>query len=165
MTTPPRSLDGAVVLYHVELPAQHQHSVIGCSADGTEIDRAPYLAICRYPGEEQVFLFTCAENWEVLADSVFGSVEAALKDAAASFKGLHRSAWTKADGIEEEERTLQANQAAEMAGLPADYASEETLRRLANGGQELDAMARLRKVKGLSLFEAMQKVKALKEPL
>ena len=59
------------------------------------------------------------------------------------------------DGAQSEESTAQA-------ALPEDDATEDTIRRLVSEGKDLDALAELQRVRGLSLYEAYTTVSRIK---
>ena len=49
-------------------------------------------AICRYPGDNQFYRFSCSRDWSVLQDSLHDTVEEA-KQAANSLYGTAISDW------------------------------------------------------------------------
>ena len=59
------------------------------------------------------------------------------------------------DGAQREESIAQA-------ALPEDYATEDTIRRLVSEGKDLEAIAKLQRVRGLSLYEAYTTVSRIK---
>lgn len=67
------TLDNAKVLYYT---------------DGNVADYIKYLAICKYQNrKEEYYLFRCDENFEVVGDSVWNSIEECMGVANASYNG------------------------------------------------------------------------------
>ena len=67
------TLDNAKVLYYT---------------DGKVADYIKYLAICKYQNrKEEYYLFRCDENFEVVGDSVWNSIEECMEVANTSYNG------------------------------------------------------------------------------
>jgi hypothetical protein len=63
--------------------------------DGEPMRPVPALAIAQYAGEEDrsAYLFYCNEEWGVVQDDQFSSVEEALQQAGVQYEGLRREDW------------------------------------------------------------------------
>lgn len=79
----PRELDHAKVLYYTP------KDEYGCIyyENGDIADRVGYLAIGRYRNEGVYYLFLCDENYGVVGDSVWDSVEECMSAANSSRGG------------------------------------------------------------------------------
>lgn len=86
-STPPSELDGAEVFMFALVGAAQRptgatvHSVTGFS----EVFRG--LALARYE-ENEVYLFYCDEEWNVVSDTWHANVEDAMAQARFEFEGL-----------------------------------------------------------------------------
>ena len=78
----PTELDGADVLYYTP---RGDYGAIK-HPDGNVADYYHYLAICKYPKDDNYYLFCCNENYEVVSDWMAGSIEDCKKSAALSYK-------------------------------------------------------------------------------
>lgn len=78
----PTEIDGAKVLYYTP---QDNYGAIKYP-NGEIADYFRYLAICRYSNEEQYYLFRCNEEYEVVSDSVWDSIDECMKVAASSYR-------------------------------------------------------------------------------
>ena len=67
----PKELDGAKVLYYTDKANYGEVRY----PDGTISDYIFYLAICVYPKDQFYYVFCCDENYEVVSDAVWDSVE------------------------------------------------------------------------------------------
>jgi hypothetical protein len=76
MSTPPNQIDGADVLCWAWSGAKPFGFV---PVTGTT-DAIPIygLAVCRYPGSQKVYRFSCNFTWETEQDSEYDSVEEAI---------------------------------------------------------------------------------------
>lgn len=48
------------------------------------------LAICHYEGATRFYRFSCNENWEVIQDSIYNSVEEAISHLPEQYKNVER---------------------------------------------------------------------------
>lgn len=46
-----------------------------------------FFAICKYQNDDVYYLFTCNENYEVVGDSIWNSIEDCIKIASSSYDG------------------------------------------------------------------------------
>lgn len=76
----PSFLDNAKVLYHT--PAGNYGTV--CLTTGEIADHIIFLAICRYPGDSQYYLFGCNAAYEVVSDMPFDDIPACMNAARLS---------------------------------------------------------------------------------
>ncbi|MEA5079708.1 MAG: hypothetical protein VB013_14135 [Anaerolineaceae bacterium] len=76
---PPNLLDGADVLFWAYEP--QKPFFIMNKSDGTPYKPIHGIAICRYPGENQFYKFSCDVEWNVENDWACDSLEEALKSA------------------------------------------------------------------------------------
>lgn len=77
---PPDYLDGARVIKWA-WSGQQPFGIVACE-DGTESSEIYGLAICRYDGStnrEPIYRFSCDKNWEVVQDSIYDTVENAIR--------------------------------------------------------------------------------------
>ncbi|MCU0390339.1 MAG: hypothetical protein MUE81_04415 [Thermoflexibacter sp.] len=93
--SPPKKLDQASVKMYVYLDARH-HKSEQCRhfVDGELITSVAALSICQYD-EDEVYLFHCTEDWEVITDDKFSTVQEALEQAKAMYQGLKNEDWTE----------------------------------------------------------------------
>jgi hypothetical protein len=155
MENPPQMLNGAVILHYVILSEHHRR--IGeprLFIDGQEMEPPLALAICQYAGYDGAYLFYCGANWNVMTDDYCDSVSDAFRLAERQFEGLTTAEWSFAEESAHELEVAQREEVAALAALPDDYATEDTIRRLVSEGRDLEAIARLQRAKGQSLFEA-----------
>jgi hypothetical protein len=95
MTLPPKTLDQASVKMYAYLDAGHRKSErYRHFVDGELVTSVVALSICQYD-EEEAYLFHCAEDWDVITDDKFSSVQEALEQAAAMYQGLHNNDWIR----------------------------------------------------------------------
>ena len=85
----PIQLDGATVLYYT-FQDDYGYSIF---PNGKIADRYRYLAICQYSKDDEYYLFCCTENYEVVNDSVWESVEECMEIAR---KYKENIVWNKA---------------------------------------------------------------------
>ncbi len=78
-------LDGAEVLL---LSKKGDFGVIRYTDDSIEPIPINYLAICKYAGDQTIYLFKCNEKFEVEQDSVYESIAAAIRQATEINKGV-----------------------------------------------------------------------------
>ena len=86
----PMELDGAKVLLYTQ---KGDYGTIKYP-NGEVADYYHYLAICKYPKDDNYYLFCCNENHEVVSDWMDSSIEACMKVAASSYK--ENIIWNKA---------------------------------------------------------------------
>ncbi len=89
ITTPPTTLDGATVVCWS--PIDERHAFTGRtshSVDGQPIGPMCALAVCRYPGEDCVYLFGCDANWTVVADTWHETIDEAVRQAELEYEGV-----------------------------------------------------------------------------
>jgi hypothetical protein len=78
MDIPPPRLDGADVLRYVVSGRGGFYDVIGAEPH----ERVVAMAICRYEGASDYYLFGCNSKWEVVADLDCVSIEDGMHIAA-----------------------------------------------------------------------------------
>lgn len=87
MSEPPYVIDGANVLCYCSLKGATvptgEHRIV---VDGQEILPA-YAAICKYDSSPTIYRFYCDENWNVLSDFDYSSVEEAIEAINAAYAG------------------------------------------------------------------------------
>ena len=71
----PKELDGAKVLYYTDKANYGEVRY----PDGTICDYISYLAICVYPKDQSYYVFGCDEDYEVVSDDLWDSVEECKK--------------------------------------------------------------------------------------
>lgn len=76
----PKALDDSTVLYYT---AKGDYGAV-YSLTGEILDRICFLAICRYEKDNEYYLFGCDENYHVVSDSPWESVEKCQRMAEAS---------------------------------------------------------------------------------
>jgi hypothetical protein len=164
METPPKMLNGAVVLHYVILSSRYRSTgAIKIFIDGHEMVLPLALVICQYAGEERAYLFYCGADWNVMNDDLCDSVSDAFRQAERQFEGLTEAEWSAVEDSAHQLEIAQCEKVAALAALPDDYATDDTIRRLVSEGQDLEAIARLQRVRGQSLFEAYSFIKAVKQ--
>lgn len=87
----PKELDGAKVLLYTP---QGDYGAMKYS-NGDIADDYCYLAICKYPKDDNYYLFCCNEKYEVVSDWLDCSIENCMKIAASSYK--ENIIWNKVD--------------------------------------------------------------------
>ncbi|MBS1795116.1 MAG: hypothetical protein JSS81_14755 [Acidobacteria bacterium] len=90
MSKPPQEIDGAKVLFW----AWSGPVPFGFVGDEKDPLAAKIfgLAICRYEGSEQVYRFSCDENWETQQDAFYDSAEQAIDELPDQYKNV-RADW------------------------------------------------------------------------
>ena len=80
----PKILDGAKVLYYTPKDSYGEiHYTTGEVAEYVN-----YLAICQYSSaKEEYYLFRCNEEFEVVGDSVWNSIDECMAVANSSYDG------------------------------------------------------------------------------
>lgn len=77
----PNFLDGASVLFF-----SHKDDYgIMCNTDGNVVAHFKYLAICKYDDGEGYYLFKCNEEYEVVSDSLWDSIEMCMRVTSESY--------------------------------------------------------------------------------
>lgn len=89
MGDPPELLDGARVLYFAVI----EGSVVPTSSTTHRVGDqvlgpAACLAITKYDGDEQFYLFYCDSAWQVLTDTCHPSLEMAREQAEFEYRGV-----------------------------------------------------------------------------
>ena len=77
----PKILDGANVLYFTP---QSSYGAIYCTT-GEIADHICYLAICKYENSNTFYLFGCNWDYEVVSDSLWGSIKECMCNAKDSY--------------------------------------------------------------------------------
>ena len=80
----PKELNNARVLYYT--PSDTYGQIYYENSDIIS-DNVTYLAICKYDKDNCYYLFYCNENYEVVTDDLFYSVEECKKSADLFYKG------------------------------------------------------------------------------
>src|SRR5438093_6221684 len=89
MGDPPTQLDGArVLLFAVIDDAVSPTGGTVHRIEGQEVGPAAGLAICRFDGDGEVYLFYCDVGWRVVADTCHTSIAAALAQADFEYRGV-----------------------------------------------------------------------------
>lgn len=81
----PNQLDNANVLFYTD---RNNYGVITYT-DGKVAHRVSYLAICKYNDDENYYLFSCDECFNVVADSVWTSVEKCMSIAKQQYSSVN----------------------------------------------------------------------------
>jgi hypothetical protein len=76
MRRPPSSLDGADVLFWAWSGDDPFFAMK--DTEGSHVADIFGLAICRYAKSNQIYIFSCDQNWEVQGDSVWDTPEEAM---------------------------------------------------------------------------------------
>jgi hypothetical protein len=95
MIKPPEEVGGAKVVLYTKIDERHRHTG-NCKqiVAGILMGAASALAICRYEGEENYYLFGCDENWNTLTDTWHETLEAAIEQAEFEYEGTNKT-WQK----------------------------------------------------------------------
>ena len=72
----PKELDNAKVLYYTE---KGDFGAVYWAGGQAVADYVSYLAICVYPNDHTFYLFSCDENFEVVADTCLDTAERGLQ--------------------------------------------------------------------------------------
>lgn len=89
MQDAPKKLDGATVLRWSMIDDRHnwtdpcRHFVAG-QLQG----KFRGLAVCRYDGAEEVYLFYCDAEWNVVTDGFYSKLEDAVSEAESKYEGV-----------------------------------------------------------------------------
>jgi hypothetical protein len=88
---PPLTLDGAMVLYSCSLgpPVQPTGRHAIHQEDGS-ISIPANVAICRYPDNLTIYRFYCDDNWNVVTDMDYPSVEEAIEAIEHDYVGVQQ---------------------------------------------------------------------------
>ena len=90
MSKPPNEIDGAKVLqwaWSGSLPFGTL-KYKGGEKDGETAFEIYGLAICRYEKSDEIYRFSCDENWGTQQDAPYDSVEQAKKDLPDQYKNV-----------------------------------------------------------------------------
>jgi hypothetical protein len=85
-SAPPVELDGARVERFASVSGLSRKGLL--LMDGREVEPPLTVAICRYAGEDSVFLFHCSGAWAVLAAGHYRTVEEATESANRGYPGV-----------------------------------------------------------------------------
>ena len=88
MERPPPELDGARVLAYASLSAAPPTGLTRHHTDHYVNDEFRALAIARYDGDTEHYLFYCDEQWSVLTDTCHESRAAAERQARWEFEDV-----------------------------------------------------------------------------
>lgn len=96
MDEAPREIDGAKVLFYTPIDARHQptgncRQIVG----GELMGASAGLAICRYDGENNYYLFGCDEHWNTVTDTWHETLEDAKTQAEFEYMGVNAT-WRQA---------------------------------------------------------------------
>ena len=85
---PPSRLDGAIVLYYCLLDERVKPSGVHSIRleDGSSFvpTRA---AICQYEGDSNIYRFYCDDQWQVITDMSYASLEEAVAEIESGYSG------------------------------------------------------------------------------
>lgn len=79
--TAPAELDGAELLQWADVRNAAPSGRIRHVVEAAELSTPSFLALCRYPGDSEVYLFRVDERWNVLVDTLHESIESAQAQA------------------------------------------------------------------------------------
>lgn len=85
MSKPPKEIDGAKVLFWAWSAPVPFGKVSDIDIYG--------LAICQYENSEDVYRFSCDENWETQQDGLYNSIEEAIEELPEQYKNVEAK-WT-----------------------------------------------------------------------
>jgi hypothetical protein len=85
MSKPPKEIDGAKVLFWAWSAPVSFGKVSDIEIYG--------LAICQYENSEDVYRFSCDENWETQQDGLYDSIEEAIEELPEQYKNV-AAKWT-----------------------------------------------------------------------
>ena len=95
----PSEIDGARVLEIAEIAGRVTASGhVRHNVDGAALGPVPKLAIARYAGSSEVYLFHCDDAWAVLTDTLHDSVAAAKEHAEFEYPGSE-NLWQKWNAV------------------------------------------------------------------
>lgn len=88
MKPAPHQIDGASIVLFTPIDERHRHTG-ECRQIVAGVIRGPAagLAICRYDGEENVYLFGCDEQWSCVTDTWHQTIEEAIRQAEFEYEG------------------------------------------------------------------------------
>jgi hypothetical protein len=103
MNEPPAILDSAQVILFAILDASVRYTgrsyvMVG----GVVVDPAPRLAICRNLHDDDILLFLCDDDWNVLGAGGYGTVEKARERAESAYSGVGQK-WQEFRALTSEE--------------------------------------------------------------
>ncbi len=90
MSKPPKEIDGAKVLYWA-WSGSIPFGFVGDPKDPMA-SKIYGLAICKYENSDDVYRFSCDENWETQQDQVYNSVNRAIENLPAQYKNV-KAGW------------------------------------------------------------------------
>ena len=89
MMKPPNYLDGAKVIKWA-WSGQVPFGIIE-NMDGDEKEEVFGLAVCKYEDSDNFYRFSCDKNWEVVQDSLYNSIEDAIRFLPEQYKNVERN--------------------------------------------------------------------------
>lgn len=92
MGKPENNIDGAKVLYWA-WSGSSPFGFVGDSKDPIA-SKIFGLAICKYEDSDEVYRFSCDENWETQQDQVYDSVNQAIESLPEQYKNVS-ARWIK----------------------------------------------------------------------
>lgn len=85
----PNYLDGAKVIKWA-WSGQVPFGIIE-NTDGDEKEEVFGLAVCKYEDSDNFYRFSCDKNWEVVQDSLYNSIEDAIRFLPEQYKNVERN--------------------------------------------------------------------------
>ncbi len=92
MSKPQKEIDGAKVLYWA-WSGSIPFGFVGTPEDPMA-SKIFGLAICQYENSDDVYRFSCDENWETQQDQVYDSIEQAIENLPDQYKNVSAE-WIK----------------------------------------------------------------------
>jgi hypothetical protein len=93
MAPVPEEIDGAKVISYAHIGALHPPTgKVRHNVGGEPARPAKALAICRYEGSQDHYLFGCDADWRPITDTCHGSIEAAKEQADLEYEDID-GAW------------------------------------------------------------------------
>lgn len=90
MHAQPNLIDGARVLLYADTSRFSKTDAVRHLRDGRQQFSFAPIAICRYDGSDDCYLFLCDENWQTANDNLYDSIDEAIESALQQFAGLER---------------------------------------------------------------------------
>ena len=89
MSYPPKQIGGANVILFTTIDERHRPTG-GCRQIVAGVLQGPAdrLAICRYEGDENVYLFGCDAEWNSVTDTWHQTIEEAMNQAEFEYEGV-----------------------------------------------------------------------------
>lgn len=86
MNKPPKTIDGAIVIYWA-WSGENPFGVISTD-DSSEVDKVYGLAICKYEGSSTIYRLACSSQWETLNDAAYDNIELAKQNVPAQYRNV-----------------------------------------------------------------------------